>query len=84
MDAVQSNLSAAAGETFMGFEEQLWMAVDEEIRLAECDIYRCVYIIIVLCRLVVRLQSVQRFSGSLQNKKQREKRRKSRMRVICH
>lgn len=42
MDAVQSNLSAAAGEMFMGLEEQLWMVIDEEIRLAECDIYRSV------------------------------------------
>lgn len=40
MDAVKGNLSAAAGEMFTRFEEQLWMAVDEEIRLAECDIYR--------------------------------------------
>jgi hypothetical protein len=42
MDAVQSNLSAAAGEMFIGFEEQLWVAIDEEIRLTECDIYRYV------------------------------------------
>ena len=40
MDAVQSNLSAAAGEMFTAFKERLWMAIDEEIRLAECDIYR--------------------------------------------
>lgn len=39
MDAVRSNLSAAAGEMFTAFEEQLWMAVDEEIRLGECDVY---------------------------------------------
>ena len=40
MDAVRANLSAAAGETFTALEEQLWFAVEEEIRLAECDIYR--------------------------------------------
>ena len=40
MDAVQTNLSAAAGEMFTSFEQRLWMAVDEEIRLAECDVYR--------------------------------------------
>lgn len=40
MDAVQSNLSAAAGEMFTSFEQRLWMAVDEEIRLVECDVYR--------------------------------------------
>ena len=40
MDAVKGNLSAAAGEMFTRFEDRLWMAIDEEIRLAECDIYR--------------------------------------------
>lgn len=40
MDAVKGNLSAAAGEMFTRFEEKLWMANDEEIRLGECDIYR--------------------------------------------
>ena len=40
MDAVRSNLSAAAGELFTALEEQLWAAVDKEIKLSECDIYR--------------------------------------------
>lgn len=40
MDAVRTNLSAAAGEIFTAFENKLWMAIDEEIRLSECDVYR--------------------------------------------
>ena len=42
VDAVRSNLSAAAGEAFMAIEDQLWSAIDEEIRLGECDISRSV------------------------------------------
>lgn len=38
-DAVRCNLSAAAGERFAAMEDQLWRAIDEEIRLQECDIY---------------------------------------------
>ena len=44
MDSVRSNLSAAAGERFTSLEERLWMAIEEEIRLGECDIYRLVCI----------------------------------------
>jgi hypothetical protein len=40
MDAVRSNLSAAAGELFSALEGELWAAVDKEIKLSECDIYR--------------------------------------------
>ena len=40
MDAVRSNLSAAAGEPFSALEGELWAAVDKEIKLSECDIYR--------------------------------------------
>ena len=40
MDAVKSNLSAAAGEQFTTLELELWAAVDKEIKLSECDIYR--------------------------------------------
>lgn len=39
VDAVRSNLSAAAGDMFISFESQLWETVDGEIKLAECDIY---------------------------------------------
>ena len=40
MDAVRSNLSATTGGTFAHMESQFWAAIDEEIHLAECDIYR--------------------------------------------
>ena len=40
MDAVRGNLSAAAGELFTSLEEPLWTAIEDEIHLAECDIYR--------------------------------------------
>ncbi len=40
MEAVRSNLFAAAGETFVNFEPKLWATIDEEIKLSECDIYR--------------------------------------------
>ena len=39
-DSVCSNLSAVAGDMFITFEGTLWGAIDEEIILAECDIYR--------------------------------------------
>ena len=39
MDAVRSNLSATTGGTFGRMESQFWAAIDEEIHLAECDIY---------------------------------------------
>ena len=38
--AVRENLSAAAGEMFTTFEDQLWVGIDEEIHLMDCDIYR--------------------------------------------
>lgn len=40
MEDVRANLFAAAGETFVTFESKLWAAIDEEIKLSECDIYR--------------------------------------------
>jgi len=39
-DVVRSNLSALAGDTFISLEPQLWAAIDEEIKLSDCDIYR--------------------------------------------
>lgn len=39
-DTVSSNLSAVARDMFTTFEVTLWGAVDEEIILSECDIYR--------------------------------------------
>ena len=43
MDAVRSNLSAIAGDMFTTLESTLWEAIDEEIILSECDIYRLFY-----------------------------------------
>ncbi len=39
-NAVNSSLSAAAGEVYSHLQPQLWEALDKEISLAECDIYR--------------------------------------------
>lgn len=39
-DAVRANLFAAAKDQFVCLEQQLWAAVDEEIQLKDCDIYR--------------------------------------------
>lgn len=38
-NAVNSSLSAAAGEVYSHLQPQLWEALDKEISLAECDIY---------------------------------------------
>lgn len=40
VDAINGNLSAINGETFVALKSGLWAAVDEEINLAECEIYR--------------------------------------------
>lgn len=39
-NAVQSNLSAAADDHYRDLHDALWTAIDEEISLKECDIYR--------------------------------------------
>lgn len=39
-NAVQSNLSATANEHYRDLHDALWAAIDEEISLKECDIYR--------------------------------------------
>lgn len=39
-NAVNSSLSTAAGEAYSSLQHQLWEAIDNEISLAECDIYR--------------------------------------------
>ena len=46
-DAVRANLSALAGDMFVSLEPQLWAAIDEEIKLSDCDIYR--YSVIFEC-----------------------------------
>lgn len=40
IDAINGNLSAIIGEPFVALKTGLWAAVDEEINLAECDIFR--------------------------------------------
>lgn len=39
MNAVDSNLSATAGDHYRTLRSALWAAVDDEISLSECDIY---------------------------------------------
>lgn len=39
-NAVQSNLSATANDHYRDLHDALWTAIDEEISLKECDIYR--------------------------------------------
>ena len=50
MSSVKSNLSAALGDSYSSFEQQLWSAIEEEIQLKECEIYRsdnlCVMLLI--------------------------------------
>ena len=40
MSSVKSNLSAALGDSYATFEQQLWSAIEDEIQLKECEIYR--------------------------------------------
>lgn len=40
MNAVDSNLSATAGDHYRTLRTALWAAIDDEISLSECDIYR--------------------------------------------
>lgn len=39
IDAINGNLSAIIGETYVALRAGLWAAIDEEINLAECDIF---------------------------------------------
>ncbi|XP_075212983.1 repressor of RNA polymerase III transcription Maf1 [Lycorma delicatula] len=39
MNAVDSNLSAAAGEQYRVLRSHLWSAIEDEIKMSECDIY---------------------------------------------
>lgn len=39
MNAVDSNLSATAGDHYRTLRTALWAAIDDEISLNECDIY---------------------------------------------
>ncbi len=44
MNAVDNNLSATAGDLYNSkLHAQLWAAINDEINLPECDIYRCDY-----------------------------------------
>ena len=40
MNTVDSNLSATAGEQYRAMRAQLWAAIDDEISMKDCDIYR--------------------------------------------
>lgn len=40
MSAVDSNLSATAGQQYHVLRSPLWATIDEEIDLPQCDIYR--------------------------------------------
>ena len=46
-NAVDSQLFAAAGETFSVLKQQFWATMDEEISLLDCDIYRYVKLLYV-------------------------------------
>ncbi|KAL9976182.1 hypothetical protein ACROYT_G013450 [Oculina patagonica] len=39
VDAINGNLLAISGESFVALKSGLWAAIDEEINLAECDIF---------------------------------------------
>lgn len=41
-DSVNSSLYSAVGEQFNTLGPELWNAIDQEINLQSCDIYRCV------------------------------------------
>ncbi|XDV18081.1 hypothetical protein PO909_023852 [Leuciscus waleckii] len=41
-DSVNSSLYSAVGEQFNSLGPELWNAIDQEINLQSCDIYRCV------------------------------------------
>ena len=43
MNALDSQLFAMTGDSFGTLRTQLWNTVDEEISLADCDIYRYIY-----------------------------------------
>lgn len=40
MNAVDSNLSATAGEQYRTLRTHLWAAIEDEISMSQCDIYR--------------------------------------------
>lgn len=40
VNTVDTQLDAAAGELFSGLKQTLWAAIDEEINLQDCEIYR--------------------------------------------
>jgi len=40
MDTINANLAANMGDSFTGLKMALWSAIDDEIQLNDCDIYR--------------------------------------------
>ena len=54
MNAVDNNLSATAGDLYNSkLHAQLWAAINDEINLTECDIYR--YAIFLFSRNCLQL-----------------------------
>lgn len=56
MNAVDSNLSATAGEQYRAMRAQLWAAMEDEISMADCDIYRFVSCIVILSQRILFLE----------------------------
>jgi len=48
-DSVNSSLYSAVGEQFNSLGPELWNAIDQEINLQSCDIYRCVCVCVCVC-----------------------------------
>lgn len=39
MNSIDTNLSAITGEQYLNLKTAIWSAIDDEMSLAECDIY---------------------------------------------
>lgn len=48
MNAVDSNLSATAGEQYRVLKIPIWTAIDDEIQMSQCDIYRFDYFFLAI------------------------------------
>jgi len=57
MNTVDSNLSATAGEQYRTMRAQLWAAVEDEISMNDCDIYRYVQ---CFCRFTANCKNEHR------------------------
>ena len=45
IDAIDSGLGGVLGESYGHFKVQLWAAIEQEIQLSDCVVYRCDYVI---------------------------------------